>query len=264
MSLDFYDVRHADLSDGFGATAGRSQPHRGLDFVHGPGKPVPAVSAGVVAVSAFHQGLGWVVEVEGRDGVYVGYCHLLEQGLGVGERVNVGSTVGYVGSTGTQSTGPHLHITKGDRRGAVFGATMAWLSDPWPYIQAAKSIGALSVEEEDDDMPDSMYAVVDGVPSWCILNWSTGRLYAVHSQAEADWIGAYMGSVRTDLSRAVYNGQPVTDGGSSLYKSKLALFGALALAPKIINESVLSEADLKRIRDMLEAGLAGLGLKAGA
>jgi len=130
---------------------------------------------------------------------------------------------------------------------------------PWPD---STSSSAKFAEEEDDDMPDSMYAVVDGVPSWCILNWSTGKLYAVHSQAEADWMGAYMGSVRMDLSRAVYNGQAVTDGGSALYKNKLAMFGLLAPSPRIINEGSLSDEDLKRIREQLDAGLSGLTLKA--
>ena len=72
---------------------------------------------------------------------------------------------------------------------------------------------------EDEDMPDSMFAVVDGVPSWCWLNWATGKVYSVHTQKEADWIGRYMGSVRFNWS-----GDPM---GSDYYKNKLALFKTL-------------------------------------
>lgn len=109
--------------------------------------------------------------------------------------------------------------------------------------------------EEDDDMPDSMFAIVDGVPSWCWLNWGTGTLYAVHTQADANWIGAYMGSVRSDFSRATVNGQKVTDGGGDLYKNKLALFGILCPKVKIEGAS-LTATDLTKIRAMVTA-LAG-------
>ena len=141
MTLPFY--RNPDLADGFGATAGRSQPHRGLDFPHATGTPIPSVNAGVVVVSEWSSVLGWVVEVRGDDGVYLGYCHMNTQGLAAGTRVAVGSIIGPVGNTGSASFGSHLHITKGDRQGAVFGASMSYLSDPWPYIQK---------EQEEDDM----------------------------------------------------------------------------------------------------------------
>lgn len=124
-----------------------------------------------------------------------------------------------------------------------------------------KSTGFGTIPEKEDEDMDSMFAIVDGVPSWCFLNWSNGRIYAVHTQAEADWIGAYMGSVKMDLSKAVYNGQAVTDGGSNLYKSKLALFGQMTSSPTVVNAGSLSDADLKRIREQLDAGLKALTLK---
>lgn len=71
----------------------------------------------------------------------------------------------------------------------------------------------------EEEMIDSMFAIVDNVPSWCWLNWSTGKLHAVHTQSDADWIGGYMGSVRFNWAN-----DPL---GSEKYKNKLALFKML-------------------------------------
>lgn len=151
MTLSFYD--NPDLEDGFNIWPHpwRTQGHRGLDFAKSTGTPIPSVNPGVVVISEWNKYLGWIVEVRGDDGVYVGYCHMHTQGLPVGTRVDVGMIVGEVGNTGTQSQGAHLHITKGDRQGAVRGASLTYLSDPWPYIAAAKTSPAYA-EEEDETM----------------------------------------------------------------------------------------------------------------
>lgn len=113
-------------------------------------------------------------------------------------------------------------------------------------------------QEEDEDMPDSMFAVVDGVPSWCWLNWSTGEIFACHTQEEADWIGGYMGSVKFDWSK--------DKAGGEKYKNKLAFFGMLAPKATINGGGALTPADLTQIQAHVDAGvkgaLAGLTLKA--
>ncbi|WP_136057232.1 hypothetical protein [Microbacterium sp. K24] len=103
----------------------------------------------------------------------------------------------------------------------------------------------LTNKSKEDDMPESMAAYVDGVPSWCWLNWGTGALFAVHTQAEADWIGKYMGSVDHD-----WFPDPI---GGDLYKNKLALFGKLCPTIKVAGAS-LTQTDLDRIKAMLAAG----------
>lgn len=121
-----------------------------------------------------------------------------------------------------------------------------------------KNKSANTPEEEDEDMPDSMFAVVDGVPSWCWLNWATGEIFACHTQKEADWIGRYMGSVRNNWS-----GDPA---GSDLYKNKLAMFGILAPKATIQGGGALTAEDLAQVQAHVDAGvkgaLAGLTLKA--
>lgn len=187
-------------------------------------------------------------------------------GLG-GEAILMTGTQSALGEGGVMLGGNFGVTTVSAYVKAMKNPYLGWARSNGRYPSIIGAIGATSpaaLEKEDEDMPDSMFAVVDGVPSWCILNWATGKLYAVHSQAEADWLGAYMGSVKTNLAQAVYNGKAVTDGGAALYKSKLALFGMLAPSPQVVNAGSLSDEDLKRIRAQLDAGLAGLTLKATA
>lgn len=127
---EFYS--NPDLSDGFLSTQERANPHRGLDFPHASGTPIPALLGGVVVVSEWSHSLGFVVEVLQDDGRYVGYRHLLENGLPVGHRVKQSDTIGYVGNTGSTSRGSHLCTTNSSTLGGVFGE--GGLADPWPYI----------------------------------------------------------------------------------------------------------------------------------
>ena len=62
----------------------------------------------------------------GKDGKvwFIGYCHLQKAPtLKVGDKVNVGDTVGLVGNTGSASSGPHLHATLSRQVKGVFGPT---------------------------------------------------------------------------------------------------------------------------------------------
>lgn len=129
---DFY--AHPTLEDGFGSTAPwRSNPHRGLDFPHRWGTPIPSLNAGTVTISEYSDWLGWVVEVAGDDGYHPGYRHQASQGLAVGTRVEVGDTIGHVGDSGSTADGAHLCLTIGTGPGAVYGVP-GLVIDPWPYI----------------------------------------------------------------------------------------------------------------------------------
>jgi murein DD-endopeptidase MepM/ murein hydrolase activator NlpD len=99
-------------------------PHRGTDWARPSGTKIPAVTSGTVSIVQYSKILGWVlVHTAWADGKtwYVGYSHLLEKpDLKVGDKVKMGQTVGLMGSTGSASSGPHLHATLGDTPKSVF------------------------------------------------------------------------------------------------------------------------------------------------
>jgi murein DD-endopeptidase MepM/ murein hydrolase activator NlpD len=85
--------------------------HQGVDFAAAYGTPVRATADGMVThVGRAEGGYGNMIELRHANGIRTRYGHLsaFARGLQVGERVEQGETIGYVGSTGL-STGPHLH-----------------------------------------------------------------------------------------------------------------------------------------------------------
>jgi len=120
-------------------------PHRGTDWAPGERKTIPAVTSGTVKMIKWSRILGWVMVqtgwAEGKTW-YIGYCHLAcaqhgayckgpsqhkdgstyAKSLKVGDRVELGQIVGRVGSTGSASSGPHLHATLSrSLRGVFYG-----------------------------------------------------------------------------------------------------------------------------------------------
>lgn len=125
-----------NLADGWGSTKGRSNPHRGVDFPQAANTPIPAVADGVVRVITSTPCLGNVIVLEHADGMFSGYAHLIRRSpLAIGNVVKRGQTIANVGTTGTCTTGNHLHLTlSASVNGYYTGTTV----DPYKYIQAHK------------------------------------------------------------------------------------------------------------------------------
>ncbi len=126
------------------------RPHRGCDYngldpktkkkiyPFGKNTPLPAVNDGVVSANYWSDILGWVVELKvpncpwGKDrtptSLFFMYCHLNTQSpLKVGTHVKAGDSMGGAGTTGSASSGIHLHFTlsntsKGGAVGKVWDA----------------------------------------------------------------------------------------------------------------------------------------------
>lgn len=84
--------------------------HTGTDFAAPIGTPVRATADGEIAFVGQQTGYGNVVFIR-HDATYTSvYAHLshFETGLHVGEKVQQGDVIGFVGMTGW-ATGPHLH-----------------------------------------------------------------------------------------------------------------------------------------------------------
>jgi murein DD-endopeptidase MepM/ murein hydrolase activator NlpD len=117
------------------------QPHSGVDWAMPTGTPIPAIANGTIVLQQFSKVLGnvSVQRVMSNDQKiwYVGYCHLRAEGLEVGTRVKEGDTIGFVGNTGSASSGPHLHLTVSNKLKGVFGPTSEKI-DPIEFIKSNK------------------------------------------------------------------------------------------------------------------------------
>ncbi len=85
--------------------------HTGVDFAAATGTPVVASAKGTVKEIGWNGGYGNCVMIEHKNHFATLYGHLSRfADMKVGEMVEQGQVIGYVGSTGL-STGPHLHYT---------------------------------------------------------------------------------------------------------------------------------------------------------
>ncbi|WP_342150138.1 peptidoglycan DD-metalloendopeptidase family protein [Methylorubrum sp. SB2] len=82
--------------------------HTGVDMRAETGAPARATAGGRVTAAEYAGGYGNMVEVDHGRGLVTRYAHLSGYAVSVGQRVEAGSVVGFVGSTG-RSTGSHLH-----------------------------------------------------------------------------------------------------------------------------------------------------------
>ncbi len=94
------------------------RPHLGVDYAAASGTPVVAPGEGHVIYKGWKSGFGNYLEIRHPSNLVTCYGHLkgFARGLGLGDHVDQGQLIGFVGSTG-QSTGPHLdyRITKNGR-----------------------------------------------------------------------------------------------------------------------------------------------------
>ncbi|HTW35043.1 MAG TPA: M23 family metallopeptidase [Rhizomicrobium sp.] len=104
--------------------------HPGLDFGGPWGAPVVATAPGIVVFAGNRGGYGNMVEIDHGYGFRTRYGHLSQVLVRVGAKVQKGSPVGKLGSTG-RSTGPHVHYE-------------VWLDDvvrdPSRFIEAGRHV----------------------------------------------------------------------------------------------------------------------------
>ena len=83
------------------------RPHMGTDYGAPVGTPVQTIGSGRVLFAGRKGGEGNMVHIAHFNGYETMYLHLSRMFVRTGERVEIGKTIGLVGSTGL-STGPHL------------------------------------------------------------------------------------------------------------------------------------------------------------
>ena len=96
------------FSSGYGWRWGRM--HKGIDVANSVGTPIVAAQKGRVLFSGWDDGgYGYKVLIGHEDGSQSLYAHNSRLAVKVGQSVEQGELVSYMGSTG-RSTGPHLHF----------------------------------------------------------------------------------------------------------------------------------------------------------
>ncbi len=98
-----------DVSSPYGLRWGGSDFHPGIDIANDYGTPIVAAASGVVTDAGWNSGgYGNMVDIDHGNGIWTRYAHAEAVVVTVGETVQKGQLIAYMGSTGF-STGPHLH-----------------------------------------------------------------------------------------------------------------------------------------------------------
>ena len=124
-------VKTRQLQDTWGASRSNGRLHEGIDIMAPRGTKVYSTTSGLVADLRDNSLGGLVVWILGPAGSWHYYAHLDEhkRGLKVGDYIEAGDLLGYVGNSGNaRHTASHLHYAiylQGKGRGAV---------NPFPYL----------------------------------------------------------------------------------------------------------------------------------
>lgn len=106
---------------------GERRAHRGVDLAAAEGAAIFPVAPGTVVEAGARGGYGNLVVVDHGGGVRSLYAHAREVLVRPGDRVDPGTPVARVGSTG-RSTSPHLHLEVRVEGEAV--DPLGWLASP--------------------------------------------------------------------------------------------------------------------------------------
>jgi peptidoglycan hydrolase-like protein with peptidoglycan-binding domain len=138
----FYRPVPGPIGDGFGAPRENGRKHSGIDFPVPYGTRIEAAGVGVTVFAGYNTGgYGNLVVVQHRLGYSTWYAHMSRITTWVGERVQGGTRIGYVGSTG-HSTGPHLHFEVRINNVPV---------NPMPYLLGTTAARAITVKASCSD-----------------------------------------------------------------------------------------------------------------
>lgn len=187
------------VRDRFMQRDGKHGQHRGVDFAHAPGTPVPSWCAGTVVTVRYSSAIGWCIEVARDGGGIAGWAHNRNVQVRVGDRVAIGTNMAEVAGRdddpGTSWLGPHSHVTFGLNRGSIFEGQVL---DPLPYIQAATPAGGDTdpLDPEHDEEDEMMkyaqfhYAASDGKKRRIAVAFGTAWFMEWTDNAEADLANA--------------------------------------------------------------------------
>ena len=173
----------AALGDRFGATAGRSSPHRGRDVAPDGGGPVYAIADGILVSDWYSPGLGNVPVLAHADGKFSGYSHCAaESPRTLGTLIRRGEAFATIGNTGSLSRGRHLHLTIATSLAGAAGGFDVIDPDVWIASHANPIAGTAGV-------------AASGLHTSTEQDGEPGRIYWTKVQSECRARGWYTGAV---------------------------------------------------------------------
>lgn len=86
----------------------RYEVHEGMDFAGPVGLPILATADGTVVSANYERGYGNHIKIDHGYQYETLYAHLSRMAVQLGDQVQRGDVIGYLGNTG-RSSGPHLH-----------------------------------------------------------------------------------------------------------------------------------------------------------
>ncbi len=106
-----YALKNTYISSGYGERIlwGAPDFHLGLDIVAPVYTEIYACDGGLVTWASYSDSYGYMVKIQHENGVESLYAHQAKLGVAVGDIVEQGQVIGYVGASGTTS-GTHLHL----------------------------------------------------------------------------------------------------------------------------------------------------------
>ena len=104
-------IRPRQLTDSWGAARSGNRRHQGIDIFARCGTPIHSATDGIIFTVGTNSLGGQIVRVLGPGGFWHYYAHLSRfADVREGQRVAVGTVLGYVGDTGNAKGTPcHLH-----------------------------------------------------------------------------------------------------------------------------------------------------------
>ncbi len=109
----FWPTNSYDISSQFGYRISPggigSTNHQGVDISGYHGEPIYATAAGVVTMSRWYYGYGYLVEIDHGNGLTSRYAHTSKLLVYEGNNVQKGQIIAEMGATG-YATGTHLHF----------------------------------------------------------------------------------------------------------------------------------------------------------
>ncbi len=130
----------------------RSGYHTGCDYAAPLGSPIYAIEAGVVTSAQWSGNYGYLVKILHAGGFETYYAHCSRFACNVGDKVEKGELIAYVGSTGN-STGPHCHLEIRYNGSTIDPETLASAQNSVPV--SAKSIEKMLADSAKYDVKET-------------------------------------------------------------------------------------------------------------